>query len=318
MDGGRPEHEECAEAGARRETCSSADRRNKPAAATHRRRHFPIEDRAIYFSISAAACPDLGIEKILRPVSNRIREAVILAAGSGSRLRAVANNLPKPLIEIAGRPLFSYFIEALKKAGIEKVHVVTGSSSDVLLAGVKPLVPSGMRLHPIHNSNWQKQNGISLLVAAPHVRSPFVLTMGDHLFEPAIVDLVIRNADLGTANLAVDRKLDSIFDIADAMKIRTKQDWVVAIGKNLPDYDAIDIGLFVCPTEIFDYLERAKRDDDCSLADGVRAMAADGKVRAIDIGDAWWQDIDTPEMLVAAEKVLGGSRHRFTPGPAAP
>src|SRR5260370_34729047 len=88
------------------------------------------------------------------------------------------------------------------------------------------------------------------------------------------------------------------------MKVKTKGDRVVAIGKDLQDYDAIDTGLFVCPPEIFKYLEQAKRDGDCSLADGVRAMAADGKVRATDIGDAWWQDIDTPEMLAQAEKVV--------------
>jgi 1L-myo-inositol 1-phosphate cytidylyltransferase len=241
-------------------------------------------------------------------VSNRIREAVILTAGTGSRLRVVANNLPKPLIEIAGRPVFSYTIEALEKAGIETVYVVTGSNSNTLLAGVKRLVPSQMRLHPIHNSDWQKQNGISVLAAAPHVRSPFVLTMGDHLFDPAIVDLLIRNADLGATNLAVDRKLDSIFDLADAMKIKTKQDRVVTIGKNLTDYDAIDTGLFVCSLEIFEYLEQAKRDRDCSLADGIGLMAADGKVRAIDIGDAWWQDIDSPEMLEHARKLIATKR----------
>jgi 1L-myo-inositol 1-phosphate cytidylyltransferase len=241
-------------------------------------------------------------------VSNRIREAVILTAGTGSRLRVVANNLPKPLIEIAGRPVFSYTIEALEKAGIETVYVVTGSNSNTLLAGVKRLVPSQMRLHPIHNSDWQKQNGISVLAAAPHVRSPFVLTMGDHLFDPAIVDLLIRNADLGATNLAVDRKLDSIFDLADAMKIKTKQDRVVTIGKNLTDYDAIDTGLFVCSLEIFEYLEQAKRDGDCSLADGIGLMAADGKVRAIDIGDAWWQDIDSPEMLEHARKLIATKR----------
>jgi len=56
--------------------------------------------------------------------------------------------------------------------------------------------------------------------------------------------------------------------------------------------------------EIFEYLDRAKQSGDCSLADGVRLMAADNKVRAIDIGDAWWQDVDTPEMLQCAEKKL--------------
>lgn len=237
-------------------------------------------------------------------MSNRIRDAVILAAGSGSRLRAVTNNLPKPLIEIAGRPIFFYIIGALEKAGVETVHLVTGWNSDALLTGVKPLVPSRMKLNPVHNPDWQKQNGISLLRAASHVRSPFVLTMGDHLFDPAIVDLVIRNADASATNLAVDRKLDSIFDLADAMKIKTKYDRVVTIGKNLTDYDAIDTGLFVCSPEIFAYLEQAKRDSDCSLADGVGLMAADGKVRTIDIGDAWWQDVDSSETLAQARKVI--------------
>ena len=233
-----------------------------------------------------------------------ITDAVILMAGSGSRLRAIGNALPKPLIQVAGRPVFSYTIESLQKAGIETVHVVAGSNSDALLTGLKPLVPVGMKLHAIHNPDWQKQNGISVLVAAAHVQSPFLLTMGDHLFEPSIVDLAIQTADLKQLNVAVDRKLNAIFDLDDAMKVKTSGECVVAIGKNLQDYDAIDTGLFVCSPEIFAYLERAKRDGDCSLADGVGAMAADGKVRAINIGDAWWQDIDTPEMLAQAETAV--------------
>jgi choline kinase len=128
--------------------------------------------------------------------------------------------------------------------------------------------------------------------------------MGDHLFGPAIIDLVLQNADLNSVNVAVDRKLDTIFDLADAMKIKTKANHLIAIGKDLDEYDAIDTGLFVCSLEIFQYLEQGKHNDDCSLADGVRAMAADRKVRAIDIGDAWWQDIDTPEMLAQAESAL--------------
>jgi 1L-myo-inositol 1-phosphate cytidylyltransferase len=234
----------------------------------------------------------------------RVTDAVILMAGSGSRLRATGNNLPKPLIQIAGRAVFSYTIDALEKAGIETVHIVTGWNSALLLDGLKPLVETKMKLHPVHNLDWQKQNGVSVLAAAPHLHSPFLLTMGDHLFGPAIVDLAIQNADPNSLNVAVDRKLDAIFDLGDAMKVKTNGDRVVAIGKDLTDYNAIDTGLFVCPREIFKYLDRAKREGDCSLADGVRAMAADGKVRAIDIGDAWWQDIDTPEMLAQGEKVM--------------
>jgi 1L-myo-inositol 1-phosphate cytidylyltransferase len=238
-----------------------------------------------------------------------IKDAVILMAGIGSRLREIGKDVPKPLIQIAGRAVFSYTIDALERAGIETVHVITGYHREPLLAGLKPLIPAGMTLRSIHNPEWQKQNGVSVLAAKPHLLSPFLLTMGDHLFGPLIVELAIKNADLKVLNVAVDRKLDAIFDLDDAMKVRTSGDRVVSIGKDLNDYDAIDTGLFVCPTEFFDYLEQAKSRQggtDCSLADGVRAMAADGKVNAIDIGDAWWQDIDTPEMLAAAEKRMGG------------
>src|SRR5437879_8445326 len=106
-----------------------------------------------------------------------ITDTVILMAGSGSRLQAIGNNLPKPLIQVGGRPVFSYTIESLEKAGIKTVHIVTGSNSDALVAGLKPLVPAGIKLHAIHNPDWQKQNGISVLAVATHVQSPFLLTI---------------------------------------------------------------------------------------------------------------------------------------------
>ena len=172
-------------------------------------------------------------------------------AGTGSRLRATGNTLPKPLIQIAGRPVFSYLIESLEKARIETVHVITGAKADVLLNGLKPLMPKGIKLDAIHNPNWQKRNGISVLAAASHVQSTFLLTMGDHLFDPATVDLAVRTADLSALNVALDRKIGAIFDLVDAMKVKTSGERVVAIGKDLKDYDAIDTGLFVCPLEFF-------------------------------------------------------------------
>jgi choline kinase len=91
------------------------------------------------------------------------------------------------------------------------------------------------------------------------------------------------------------------------MKVQTSGDHVVTLGKSLEIYDAIDTGIFLCPNDLFDYLRNAQSrgsGSDCSLADGVRLMAADGKVRAIDIGRAWWQDVDTPEMRAHAEENL--------------
>ena len=92
------------------------------------------------------------------------------------------------------------------------------------------------------------------------------------------------------------------------MKVQTDGDRVVAIGKNLATYDAIDTGIFLCPNELFEYLRRVRRDGDCSLADGVRLMAEERKVRAIDIGEAWWQDVDTFEMRARAEEMSSVAR----------
>jgi choline kinase len=157
------------------------------------------------------------------------------------------------------------------------------------------------------NGEWEKQNGISLLAAAGHVTAPFLLTMGDHVFNDSIMGCLLDNFEPGLLNLAIDRKLNSIFDLHDAMKVRTRKDRVIDIGKDLRDYDAVDIGLFVSPVEIFTYLDKAKfasRQNDCSLADAIRLMALDGKTQVIEIGDAWWQDVDTPGALRYAEQNL--------------
>jgi choline kinase len=243
-------------------------------------------------------------------------EAVILMAGEGSRLRGSDKALLKPFVSVLGRPLISYTLDALTRAGIKIVHFVVGYESARMTAHIKQLVPSGVSASFIENRDWRKQNGISLLAVVDQVGAPFLLTMSDHLFDGAIIDCLLDNSDPGSLNIAVDRKLDSIFDLHDAMKVQTRGNKVTAIGKDLRDYDAIDTGLFVCPLEIFNYLERARSDTcqtDCSLADGVRLMAGNDKVRAIDIGDGWWQDVDTPSMLRHAERKMSAG-YELNPG----
>ena len=241
-----------------------------------------------------------------------ISAAVVLMAGAGSRLRVNGFSVAKPLVTIRGRPLISYTLEYLLDAGIKTIHAVVGFEGDSLISQLRPFIPPMVDFRFIVNRQWRKQNGISLLTAASRIRSSFVVAMSDHLFDRSIIHLLLRNGARHELNVAIDRKLGSIFDREDAMKIRMCGDRVCAISKHLRKYDAIDTGLFLCPVEIFRYLERAKCNGDCALADGVRLMAADGKVRGIDIGAAWWQDIDTPEMFEHAEKKM--RKHLRTQG----
>lgn len=234
-----------------------------------------------------------------------IAEAVVLMAGTGSRLTPPSARAFKSLTKIGAQPLIAYLFDQMFSAGIRRIHAVVGYEAESLSAQIRAVVPGQLDLRFIHNPDWQKQNGLSVLAAAGGVESPFVLTMSDHLFDEHLLDAFLRQADPRYLNLAIDRKIESIVDIDDAMKVITTGSRVTTIGKELTTYDAIDTGLFVANDELFDYLRSAKRNGDCSLADGVRLMAADGKVRAIDIRDAWWQDVDTPKTLQAAQNHLG-------------
>ncbi len=184
-----------------------------------------------------------------------ISEAVILMAGQGSRLRGSDKTPLKPFVPVLGRPLICYTIEAvpvlgrplicytieaLIRAGIGKVSFIVGYQSDRMTMGIKQLIPSGLEAVFIPNWEWRKQNGISVLAAANHITSPFLLTMSDHLFEQSILDLLLHNPALDELNLAIDRKVDSIFDSDDAMKVQTRGDRILEIGKDLVNYDAIE------------------------------------------------------------------------------
>jgi choline kinase len=99
----------------------------------------------------------------------------------------------------------------------------------------------------------------------------------------------------------VDHKLDGVFDLDDATKVARMGDYIIRIGKDLRIYDAVDTGMFLCTPAIFGALEASMKDGNCSLSDGMQYLASTRKLRAYDIEDAVWQDIDTPEMLDFAQ-----------------
>jgi choline kinase len=130
--------------------------------------------------------------------------------------------------------------------------------------------------------------------------------MADHVISPAIMELAAKHRPAaGGATLLVDRKIDGVFDLDDATKVRTKDGKIVAIGKQLTDYDCIDTGVFVCTRGLVDAIASvAAERGDASLSEGVQALSARGVMEVLDVGDAHWMDVDTPEMLADAEARL--------------
>jgi choline kinase len=238
--------------------------------------------------------------------------AVVLAAGLGSRLRASAPSpaKAKPLTSLKGIPILARTITTLHAFGIRDVSIVTGYEAESVraLASHAALARlDGMRLSFVHNEHWQRQNGVSVLAARAHVGTRrFVLSMGDHLYGTELLQALARGPS-GDLVLAIDRRLDEIFDMDDAVKVVTDPEGrIVTLGKRLDTYDAVDTGVFLADATLFEALERARerQSGDCSLVDGVAELARAGQAWTADVGTAWWQDVDDYASLLRAEEKL--------------
>jgi choline kinase len=235
----------------------------------------------------------------------RVNQCLILAAGNGSRIASMSGGIPKPLVPLCGVPLLKHVMMSSQQAGIKKFVIVAGYRANLIRRWLDTRSLPGISVTLIENLEYHKANGVSALTAKDEFDNPFLLLMADHIFEPKTAKALLQQPLAGDeVILAVDSKLDDVFDLDDATKVRREGSHVIEIGKDLARYDALDTGMFLCSPALFDRLESAKRDGDCSLSDGMRQLAREQKLRAFDIGHAHWHDVDSPEALVHAENIF--------------
>lgn len=230
----------------------------------------------------------------------------MLAAGTGSRLGNGGAPAPKPLRRVAGVPMIVRVLRTLQEAGIRQAVVVVGHRAgeirEVLSADPSLL----LEIEFLHNERYLHKNGVSLLAARQFVDQECILTMSDHLYSPELVRrLLAAELPAGHSALAVDYDVPRCFDLDDATKVRVDGGAILDIGKELETYDAIDTGVFRITSALLDELGRLDTElGDCSLSDGVRALASRGQFTTVDVGDVRWIDVDTPEALERAEAML--------------
>ena len=226
-------------------------------------------------------------------------QAIILAAGMGTRLRSVSPS--KPLTLIAGRPLLHRILDNLASAGITRPLVITGYRGDeVGAAAVAWQGPSGVRAEALHNPHWDQPNGVSVLAAAPRLEVQSLLIMADHLASPGVYRTVAASGSPAAGLvLGIDRRMGHPWaDESDVTRVATRHGRITAIGKGICTYDAHDCGVFLITAELMAALAPLPAP---GLSDGVRILAGHGRARTIDISAHDWIDIDDPRALAMAE-----------------
>lgn len=235
-------------------------------------------------------------------------DAVIIAAGYGSRLRDLSDS--KPLTPVAGIPLIELGVLQARAAGVNRVVVVTGHEA----ARVEQFLDGqaarwGIDVVAERVADWSRPNGFSVIAGASRVAamggSDFLLMMADHIFS---AEILIRLAAQGGADrgvtLAVDRRTDNpLVDPDDATWVETGEGgFIRAIGKTIARYDAVDCGAFLATPELPDAIAAAiAAGRPGSLSDGMQRLADQGRAATMEIDGAWWMDVDDPRAHALAE-----------------
>jgi 2,3-bisphosphoglycerate-independent phosphoglycerate mutase len=135
-----------------------------------------------------------------------IKKAIILAAGLGSRLKPLTDEIPKCLTEVNGRPIIEQTIEILEKNGIQETLIVIGYLGDVVINKVGSR-HRNMKVSYLWNEIYDETNTMySLWLARKYLEDGAILIEGDTFFEEALIRGVL------------ERKKDKTFWIADRFR----------------------------------------------------------------------------------------------------
>ena len=230
----------------------------------------------------------------------KIETAVLLAAGRGTRMRDLTADIPKPMIEVRGKPVLQHIVEGLRGAGVRKFLIVVGYRADA----VRDYFGDGARYNvDIKYATQVVQDGTGRVVDLARdftENVPFVLSYGDILVDPhnykSIADLgddveaiisVKRGEDVSKGGAVFLNKQMELIDLREKPKPGEKTS---------PWYNA---GLYAFRPSILEFTARLQPSPrgEYELTDAIRELAQSGKkVKALElIGE--WADVRDPETL---------------------
>jgi choline kinase len=229
--------------------------------------------------------------------------AIILAAGRGGRLGSLTAERPKCLLRVGARSMLDHQLEALRLHGLDSVVVVAGYRADAVEAELRG------RARLLLNSRHAETNSLySLWLARDFAAESFVLLNADVLFDPEILERVLRSPH--PEALAVERRREFC---AEEMKVELAGERILAMSKELPAgrAHAENVGVLRFSAEgarlLFDRIEEllaaGAEKQFCPFA--FNAIADERPLHAVPIEGLPWIEIDfTDDLLRAREEIL--------------
>ena len=239
-------------------------------------------------------------------------QGIILAAGTGSRLKHMTESLPKALITVVEKPLLAYTLAFARAVGCEEIIVVVGAFQEKVVEFLSTVRLPKVRW--VENPDYLIGNLYSLGAARAEIREDFLLLNTDHIYNRKIPEMVRKQCDDLVAFCDHDRQLGS-----DDMKVLMDGDGrLKSISKQLSDFDRGYVGMTFCPTRLleayFQAFDRvADRHKDRAVVEMVLGDLAQNGVSPVvgDISGAGWLEIDTPEEHAKAQETIRNSPADF-------
>src|SRR6266487_1045368 len=249
-------------------------------------------------------------------MTTKIDKAVVLAAGRGTRMRDLTAEVPKPMIQVRGKPVLQHIIEGLRDAGIREFLIIVGYHADA----VQNFFGDGSRYNvEIQYATQTVQDGTGRVVDLSREfvgNSPFVLGYGDILVDPAnykrVVDIsedieaivtVTRGEDVSKGGAVFLNDQLELIDIREKSQPGELQGWSELSQRAVPFYNA---GLYAFRPSIFEFTAKLKPSlrGEYELTDAIRDLAQSGKkVKALELTGEW-ADVRDPDVLARLNSKL--------------
>lgn len=239
-------------------------------------------------------------------------KAVILAAGEGSRLRPLTNDRPKCMVEVNGKALLDYQLEAFNETGVQPVHVVTGYKHE-------RVVRDGIHLH--HNPRFASTNMVYTLFRAADVfdgESDVIISYGDIAYNVDVLQqLIACTAPIGVIadsswRAYWEARMEDPFSDAETFRINDGNR-IIELGRKPNSYSDIQgqyIGLikiradhakaFVTAWQSMDQTAHydGKDFENMYMTSFLQHLINNGWDLRAEFVDNGWIEIDSPEDLV--------------------